>query len=258
MCTSLVALSRRMSRLVQEQSVGIQTLDEICALLRDATQANVAFIEVGGALCASAFQSSHDPVFGITERAGQTYVDNRFNDELKNIVEIKMNVVLQDYFLNSALKADGNRHMSLLMPVRSAGRKIGVFTLYKNEDWTEEDAAAVELCATFCAMILHYSKSEKDNERIRAAEVVRSAINTLSYSELESVLHIFNELEGQEGLLVASKIADKAGITRSVIVNALRKFESAGVIESRSLGMKGTFIRVTNPVLIDEINKLRH
>ena len=47
------------------------------------------------------------------------------------------------------------------------------------------------------------------------------AIGTLSYSELEAVEHIFNELDGSEGLLVASKIADRVGITRSVIVNAL-------------------------------------
>jgi len=45
--------------------------------------------------------------------------------------------------------------------------------------------------------------------------------------------HIFEELGGTEGCLVASKVADRVGITRSVIVNALRKFESAGVIESR-------------------------
>ena len=60
------------------------------------------------------------------------------------------------------------------------------------------------------------------------------AISTLSFSELEAIIHIFEELDGTEGILVASKIADRVGITRSVIVNALRKFESAGVIESRS------------------------
>ena len=47
----------------------------------------------------------------------------------------------------------------------------------------------------------------------------------------------------QKVYLFASKIADRVGITRSVIVNALRKLESAGVIESRSLGMKGTYIK---------------
>ena len=47
------------------------------------------------------------------------------------------------------------------------------------------------------------------------------------------------------------------GITRSVIVNALRKFESAGVIESRSSGMKGTYIKVLNDVIFDELEELK-
>ena len=62
-----------------------------------------------------------------------------------------------------------------------------------------------------------------------------------------------SELNGTEGILVASKIADRVGITRSVIVNALRKFESANLIETKSLGMKGTYIKVKNEFLLDEI-----
>ena len=69
-------------------------------------------------------------------------------------------------------------------------------------------------------------------------------------------MHIFRELSGNEGVLVASRIADSIGITRSVIVNALRKFESAGVIESRSSGMKGTYIKVLNDVVFDELSKI--
>jgi transcriptional pleiotropic repressor len=74
---------------------------------------------------------------------------------------------------------------------------------------------------------------------------------------MQAIIHIFDELDGMEGVLVASKIADRVGITRSVIVNALRKFESAGVIESRSSGMKGTYIKVTNDVVFNEIKKLK-
>ena len=47
------------------------------------------------------------------------------------------------------------------------------------------------------------------------------------------------------------------GITRSVIVNALRKFESAGIIESRSSGMKGTYIKVCNEFAYGEIRKMK-
>ena len=98
---------------------------------------------------------------------------------------------------------------------------------------------------------------EQLEEEMRKTAVVKMAIGTLSYSELEAVEHIFEELNGKEGLLVASKIADRVGITRSVIVNALRKFESAGVIESRSLGMKGTHIKVLNDKLIEELEKVK-
>lgn len=91
----------------------------------------------------------------------------------------------------------------------------------------------------------------------RQKAAVSIAFDTLSYSELEAVDHIFNELGDNQGLLVASKIADKVGITRSVIVNALRKLESAGVVEVRSLGMKGTYIRVLNDYLLEELERIQ-
>ena len=102
------------------------------------------------------------------------------------------------------------------------------------------------------------SVNEENEEEKRKVAIVRSAINTLSYSELEAILHIFDELDGNEGILVASRIADRVGITRSVIVNALRKFESAGVIESRSSGMKGSYIKVVNDVVFDELDRIRN
>ena len=101
------------------------------------------------------------------------------------------------------------------------------------------------------------SVNEESAEEIRKEQIVQSAISTLSFSELEAIIHIFEELEGTEGILVASKIADRVGITRSVIVNALRKFESAGVIESRSSGMKGTYIKVLNDVIFEELKNLK-
>ena len=83
------------------------------------------------------------------------------------------------------------------------------------------------------------------------------ALATLSFSELKAADAIISKLDGMEGLLIASKVADENKITRSVIVNALRKFESAGVIESKSLGMKGTYIKIKNEYLMDEVQKLR-
>ena len=60
-----------------------------------------------------------------------------------------------------------------------------------------------------------------------------------------------DRLKGVEGVLIASKIADESKITRSIIVNALHKLSSGGIIEARSSGMKGTYVKVINPYFFD-------
>ncbi|HCE74687.1 MAG TPA: GTP-sensing pleiotropic transcriptional regulator CodY, partial [Lachnospiraceae bacterium] len=37
----------------------------------------------------------------------------------------------------------------------------------------------------------------------------------------------------------------------------LRKFESAGVIESKSSGMKGTYIKVLNDAVYDQLKEIK-
>ena len=61
--------------------------------------------------------------------------------------------------------------------------------------------------------------------------------------------------ELRHGVVLAKSVpARRYGIlTGEPIVNALRKFESAGVIESRSSGMKGTYIKVVNDVVFEEL-----
>ena len=46
---------------------------------------------------------------------------------------------------------------------------------------------------------------------------------------------------------------DKVRITRSVIVNALKKCESAGIIQTKSSGMKGTSVRIVNDLFSYEL-----
>ena len=119
------------------------------------------------------------------------------------------------------------------------------------------DIILSEYGTTVVGLEMLRSVNEENAEENRKIAVVKSAISTLSFSEMEAITHIFDEMNGMEGILVASKIADRVGITRSVIVNALRKFESAGVIESRSSGMKGTYIKVLNDVVFSEIEELK-
>ena len=121
---------------------------------------------------------------------------------------------------------------ALIAPVEIAGERLGTLFMYKSDSSYEiDDIILSEYGTTVVGLEMMRSVNEETAEESRKKKIVRSAIDTLSTSELDAIKSIFKELDGNEGTLVASKIADNVGITRSVIVNALRKFESAGVID---------------------------
>lgn len=146
--------------------------------------------------------------------------------------------------------------LTTIIPVYCAGERLGLIILARiDTSFDENDLVLAEYSATVVGMQILYQKSRNIEAEIRGATAVQMAINTLSYSELIAVQAIFKALEGNEGRLTTSSIADEIGITRSVIVNALRKLESAGIIESRSLGMKGTYLRILNSQFTKELEK---
>ena len=145
------------------------------------------------------------------------------------------------------------------MPIYGVGDRIGTLIIAKYDtDFTEADLILAEYGATVVGMEMLRDRTQQIEIEARKKATVQIALATLSFSEVRAAKSIFNELEGSEGLLVASKIADRAKITRSVIVNALRKFESAGLIQSKSLGMKGTHIKVLNPYLLEELQRVEN
>ena len=183
-----------------------------------------------------------------------------YNNKLLNIHETLANLTNNGkcVFEEDGEKCGIDNKLTTIVPINGNRERLGTLLIARFDDpFTDDDIVLGEYSATIIGLEILRAKHDEIEEEARKKAVVQLAIGTLSYSELEAVEHIFSELDGNEGLLVASKIADKVGITRSVIVNALRKFESAGVIESRSLGMKGTHIKILNDKLLDELKKIK-
>ncbi|MGQ9778462.1 MAG: GTP-sensing pleiotropic transcriptional regulator CodY [Bacillota bacterium] len=141
-----------------------------------------------------------------------------------------------------------------VIPVKSGGERLGSLLITRRRgEFGEEDLILAEAGAAIIGLALLHHQLERSEADARQKANVQVALDSLSFSELQAAAHVFEELGGSEGFLVASKIADRIGITRSVIVNAMRKLESGGVVETRSLGMKGTYIRIQNPFLLEEL-----
>lgn len=251
MSIDLLQKMRKVNRLLQRVGSDRVIFSDICEVISDVIQSNVVVI------------SSKSKVLGINNIFAndlvnqEQYIGYSINDQLISMMDVRENISMETIFADSANSAS---YIGCIVPIVAGGQRLGTFLTYKEKNqgnYGTEDLILCEYGATIVAVEMLSSLKDETDEEERKITIVKSAIGTLSYSELEAIFHIFEKLDGTEGLLIASKIADKVGITRSVIVNALRKFESAGVIESRSLGMKGTYIKVLNDALIIELNKLR-
>ena len=256
---SLLLKTRKLNKTLQSYGSQPVSFVEISKILSEMLEANVYIASRKGRVLGYELSSGFDCDIIQSEIVKEKRFPKKYNDELLKVTETRENVeeILECVF-DQVSKCDYPDKITTIIPINSGGVRLGTLVLSRfGRDFTEDDLVLSEYSATIVGMEILRSKNDEIEEEARKKAVVQMAIGTLSYSELEAMEHIFNELDGSEGLLVASKIADRVGITRSVIVNALRKFESAGVIESRSLGMKGTHIKILNDKLMDELKKAR-
>ncbi|RFB19071.1 GTP-sensing pleiotropic transcriptional regulator CodY [Bacillus sp. HNG] len=255
----LLERTRKINAMLQNAAGKPVNFKEMSETLRDVIGANIFLLSRRGKLLGFAINQQIE-----NERMKKMIEDRHFPEEytqsLFNIRETSSNLDIESAYTafpieNKDLFKSG---LTTIVPIIGGGERLGTLILSRlDQRFEDDDLILAEYGATVVGMEILREKAEEIEEEARSKAVVQMAISSLSYSEFEAIEHIFEELNGNEGLLVASKIADRVGITRSVIVNALRKLESAGVIESRSLGMKGTYIKVLNDKFLVELEKLK-
>ncbi len=254
----LLDKTRKIGKLLHNNNSSKVVFNDICSVMKEILSSNVLVISRKGKVLGVGNRPPRDGREGIIHELIRNEVggmiDPLLNERLLSVLSTKENVNLATLGFESE---ELRRVAAVVCPIEIAGERLGTLFLYRQEEgYGIDDIILCEYGATVVGLEMLRSVSEESAEEGRKLAVVQSALGTLSYSEIQAIFHIFEELGGMEGVLVASKIADRAGITRSVIVNALRKIESAGIIESRSSGMKGTYIKVKNELIFDEVKRL--
>lgn len=255
MSVQLLDKTRKINKLLHNSNSQKVVFNDICKVLSDILESNILVISKKGKILGIGRKAGVDEISEMIKGEIGIMIDKMLNERLLSVLSTKENVNLATLgFVSDDIK----KFQAIIAPIDIAGERLGTLFIYKcNEQYEIDDIILSEYGTTVVGLEMMRSVNEENAEEERKVQIVKSAISTLSFSELEAIIHIFEELDGTEGILIASKIADRVGITRSVIVNALRKFESAGVIESRSSGMKGTYIKVINDVVFDELKKLK-
>ena len=236
---NLLEKNRVMHTLLQKATDDALEFGYTAKQLKELLGQSVYILDKSGAMLGSADDET------IQLFSGQELMDRRASDS-------NMQWIFSFTQTESNLEKDG--HYVMLAPIVNMGERLGTI-VYANsgKSFSLEDMILGEYGAAVAAVQIMRTANQKAENEARKKNVVQLALEVLSYSELEAVKYIFNEIEGNEGFLVASKLAEEYKLTRSVIVNALRKLESAGVIDARSLGMKGTYIKILNDYLYEEL-----
>ena len=257
MSEKLLTRIRKLNWVLSESTTGYIAFHELCNIMNELLDSNVYVLNRKGKVLAATHEAGEEAPLVMDEIIGKVVLPKQYNEKFLDLEETQANLIydsIKELFGQDYTMA-GKYH--IIVPIIIGCNRVATMMAARpDRAYDDEDIAICEYGATVVGLEVARGIAMDQEEDSRLKDAVEMALSTLSYSEMDAVTKIFAELEGDEGLLVASKIADKSGITRSVIVNALRKLESAGVIESRSLGMKGTHIKIVNSKFKDELANL--
>ncbi|RKJ03704.1 GTP-sensing pleiotropic transcriptional regulator CodY, partial [Butyricicoccus sp. 1XD8-22] len=179
---------------------------EMADTLGDIIDCNVFIVSRKGKLLGLSIHQTIE-----NERIKKMFEERQFPEEytnnLFNITESSPNIGIDSEYTvfpveNKELFQHG---LTTIVPIIGGGERLGTLILARLSDQFEDDDLILgEYGATVVGMEILREKAEEIEEEARSKAVVQMAINSLSYSELEAIEHIFEELDGYEGLLVAS------------------------------------------------------
>ena len=93
--------------------------------------------------------------------------------------------------------------LTTIVPIKGGGQRLGTLILSRlNDSFNDDDLILAEYGATVVGMEILREKTQEIEEEARSKAVVQMAISSLSYSELEAVEHIFEELMVVKGFLL--------------------------------------------------------
>jgi transcriptional pleiotropic repressor len=249
--------SRAIDKIIQETREKYVDFTAIADVLKKVIDVNALIVDLEGTILGYAFNNDFDCESMIKQIKEQACIPAEYNEFLLESNDLRDNLRQepnQCVFLTGSDCQHSDKIVTV-MPLAGNGKRVGTLLLVRaSKPFEADDIFLAEKCAGVLGMELMRVQMEQEEEEERYRDTAQLAVGALSYCEMEAAQKIFDDFDGTEKILVAGKIADQLGITRSVIVNMLRKLKSAGIIESFSLGMKGTLIKVLNPYLIKQLH----
>lgn len=243
---SLLDRTRRLSSLLHTTETPKVAFSDICALMAELLDSKVCTFSKKGKLLG--FGGECDGILELNDILVGDFLPEEINHRFLSILSTNENAVPQTLGLNNP---KDRVPRVLVTPVIMSGERLGTIVIYRmGGAYGIDDIILCEYGATVVSLEMLRSLSGEREENVRSVRSVQAALDSLSPAEKTALKALLSELGEGEALIVSSRIAEDHGLTRTVVVNAIRKMESAGVFYAHSAGVKGTRIRVVNDFIL--------
>lgn len=244
MSVQLLDRIRKVNRLLHNNSGYRIAIDELCALFGTLMHSNVLVTDRQGKVIGMCTDQSIPVIGHLRELSMESVIESELNERFMSVLSTKENVNLGMMGLEYD---EEDLYDAIIFPIDMAGERMGTVFVYRIKNPYEiDDIIMGEYVTTIVSMELLHDVYDAGLDNTHKKKLVYTALHSLSESEIHAAKCVFEAYEKTKGILVTSRVAEEYGITRSVIVNAIKKLNSAGVIQSRSMGVKGTAIQIEN------------
>lgn len=249
MSVDLLDKTRKINRLLRDNRVSKVAFTDLCQVLGDLLDSNVFVISSKGKVLGMSLTDSGKILSGFPATKGKL-TDAKLSKRFLEVLSTKENVNLETLGMS---KEETRDLQALITPVYIAGKRLGTLFLYRGmQVYGIEDIILTEYSTTVVGLEMMRSVTEELDHENHRKKVVDSVMSILSPLERKAVGSVVMQISSGEGTIVTSRLAKEVGITRTVIVNALKKMESAGLMETKSYGVKGTHIKILHDIVYTE------
>lgn len=249
MSVDLLDKTRKINGLLRDNRVSKVAFTDLCQVLGDLLDSTVFVISSKGKVLGMASSGEDAVLSGFPTGKGKR-IDAKIGKRFLEVLSTKENVNLETL----GIPREETRDLqALITPVYIAGKRLGTLFLYRRmQIYGIEDIILTEYSTTVVGLEMIRAVAEETDKANRKQQVVDSVVSILSPLERKAVENVIKQIDSGEGTIITSRLAKEVGITRTVIVNALKKMESAGLLETKSYGVKGTHIKILNDIVYTE------
>ena len=233
--------SRKITRFIQKAYV--LDFDAVATLLSEVIEASVYIMHTNKKIVGVSLIQTSAPSL-LEDMSDHSHCFDSFLQTIKNSTYTLDNIPIEE-------------KLYTVIPIYSGNICFGSLIAVKVVPFTDDDLILAECTATFLGMEFLNAHKKAAEQTSRQCQNIKMALSKLSLSEIKAFSTILDEFKGLESILNTTKIANNAGITRSVVTTALRKLETGQMIKVKPLGPKGTYIHILDPMVLDEMSDIK-